>query len=295
MYAHSPCVHIRTRGLSAIPTDLEKKVMAKKKEGMPALARLISMLETYGMRSTFIFILAIAQSKRHLRYIHDSLLPAECRLLRSDVQELLEPAWEHLHPGSTSGATRTDDETIQFLIEKERSLSTGGKAHMLAYYMAKLNHGRECLVRRFIDSWQYNTIYSQTEGERNGSYPFLVGVCGHGFDLGLGLTPDSKHMLVLLRTRPRYLTEPLTRRFLNELPPSRTFNSSNATLYDQFAELDFCWLTTAEGLAEHLRTEREDRSEILIGDKRSFLAAVAKRLQSMGIPITQPITLRSHK
>ncbi len=237
----------------------------------------------------YLMILIAARSIRHLRHIHDEILPANYRLLRPELIEL-EGLWKKFHPdGNTpSDVPGVSEDVLRFLIT---SMTTD--RCLIHYY---LDHIAGKSDHKLAPDWtsHADTIFSW-DGQHNGYFVTQL------FDQECKLfcrtqspiviprrSREDQDLIVSIRLEPAKLTEPLTHQLLSKMPPY-SISYGNENNYS----LDFHYIFPMADFIQDLNVVG-DRSEMLVATPE-FIANLELSLTILGIPLSRSISPTSNE
>lgn len=255
----------------------------------------MGVLRVHNMHVTYMMLLAMARSGRHLEELHDSLWPNQ-RLCRDDLHAL-KGLWQDMN------VTPEERETWNHLLLGMSSFGKNNQcADLTTYYVNVLDVGRQERSRAELGIYTGESERIVTSRERGGrvSDRFVLDLCGYPFDVSCTIVADT--MVIRLTMWSVDLTEELTHKLASI---SALQNSSIAALEvggargrrsssDRGIEVDFNFIvdaslfTTVGAVSERVESTpgvispRPDR----YANGRLFLGTLAMTLRGFGLPFT---------
>lgn len=283
-----PCT--RMGQMATVVPDLGVKPMRHERE--PSINHFTD-LARWGMLGAYLLLMYAARGNRkELRRLHDTIIPASCRLLREDYL-LFEQRFEahtDTHEWSQGGLLPLSDNLFvgDFNIARMRETDTFGQrrlghATLCRYYAQVLNKDRERSTREEFSTTGARMILGSTERFGHGSYHFHVYLRDLDQRFGCSVHRDPAGFFVTLMLGDIELTEPVTHYLRNQLPPS-TRRRTDAGSSSGGDEVTFLFELPDAALALSCREDDPAQSMYLLaGD--GFEAALIDALRAVGVPI----------
>ena len=250
-----------------------------------AVAGLLHDLKQYGMAPLYATLLGLARSRAHLRHLHDEVLLANQRLLRTDFIKL-EQGWAEFlfggNPDSAGDLPKDEYAALLLMTAAEDSRPWG-------YYRGAINAGRE-RCDHYGGCRHHGLARILSVPERSGmGYTHFRSIVG-GVPVELQLYADEAQNRVIARfvTWERPLDEPTTFRLIQSLPNSTFDEDFSSSQYG--TQINFCYVLSVAGLGGLLNHQNEGPRGFLLMATDTLLEAVRRKLLARGIRLEGGIT-----
>jgi len=253
-------------------------------------------LRAYGMHGAYLLLLHTCSSVNELRFLHDQVIPPDCRLMREDVI-LLEDAfrarqkiqgwprrqgrWDMEISYPARDAFLRDFNLARSVEHHWNGFRNVADTNLCSYYHLALIRGRTFVERHTMGGMQ---ILSDESAFGHGHFHFLCLLTEDpDVVLPFGVFWDANGFFVLFRVSVRNLTEPMTHAIRQAMPESARLPSMGK----MYGQVDLVVDLPDKRLVEHV-TERQigvsQYTSTLAGD--GFLGAVQNVFDDMGLKVT---------